>query len=75
MLTNTIVEISSTRLTTAPRRPAAYEQLRLNEKEGTDVMVLPSQRTLRDYGNYIRPSIGFNHQMVNELATKTRDFS
>ena len=57
------------------KSPAAYGQLRLNGKEGTGVMILPSQRTLRDYRNYIRPSIGFNHQIINELATKTRDFS
>ena len=57
------------------KSPAAYEQLRLYEKEGTGVMILPSQRTLRDYRNYIRPSIGFNYQIINELATKTQDFS
>ena len=41
------------------KSPAAYEQLRLNEKEGTGVMILRSQRTLRDYRNYIRPSANY----------------
>ena len=46
-----------------------------NEKETCGVRILPSQRTLRDFPNYIRSLIGFNHQIVNELATKTRDFT
>ena len=45
------------------KSPAAYEQLRFNEKEGAGVMILPSQRTLSDYRNYTRPSISFNHQI------------
>ena len=32
----------------------AYEQIQLNQKEGFGVLVLPSQRTLHDYKNYIR---------------------
>ena len=35
--------------------------------------LVSSQRTLRDGRNYIRPSICFNHQIINELTTKTRD--
>ena len=57
------------------KSPAAYEQLRLNENDGTGLMVLPSKRTLRDYRNYIRPTRGFNSQIVAELSSKTKDFS
>ena len=55
------------------KSPAAYEQLRLNQKEGSGVLVLPSQRTLRDYRNYIRPQRGFNDEIISELAEKTKD--
>ena len=53
--------------------PAAYEQLRLNEKEGSGVLSLPSQWALRDYRNYIRPTQGFNPQVVSELAEKLKN--
>ena len=62
-------------LAIAAKSPSAYNQLRLNSKEGTGVLVLPSQRTLRDYRNYIRPQQGFNPQIVKELSTKTKEFS
>ena len=57
------------------KSPAAYEQMRINEKEGTGVLVLPSQRTLRDYKNYIRPQRGFNDKILDELLQKTSNFS
>ena len=57
------------------KSPACYEQVRLNEKEGSGILVLPSQRTLRDYKNYIRPERGFNPKVIEELALKTKDFS
>ena len=56
------------------KSPAAYEQLRLS-KDGTGVLIMPSQRTLRDYKNYIRPTRGFNHLIAKELAEKTKNFS
>ena len=62
-------------LSIAAKSPAAYNQLRLDKKEGTGVLILPSQRTLRDYRNYIRPRQGFNPAVVKELATKTSSFS
>ena len=52
---------------------AAYEQLRL-DKNGIGVLVLPYQRTLCDYRNYIHPKRGFNYQIVNELRGK-KEFS
>lgn len=62
-------------LAIAAKSPAAYDQLRLNSKDGTGVLVLPSQRTLRDYRNYIRPKQGFNPEVIKEFSQKTKDFS
>ena len=42
---------------------------------GTGVLVLPILRTLRDYKNYIRPTRGFNPNIVNELVKKIASFS
>ena len=53
---------------------AAYKDLRYDSKKGTGVLVLPSQRTLRDYKNYIRPEIEFNHYVVKQLTEKTKSF-
>ena len=50
--------------------PASDDQLRLN-KDGNGVLVLPSQRTLRDYRHYITPQRGFNDGIVNELENLT----
>lgn len=44
-------------LSIAAKSPAAYDQLRL-DKDGAGVLVLPSQRTLRNYRNYIKPQNG-----------------
>ena len=57
------------------KSPAAYQHLRYNEKEGTGVLVLPSQRTLRDYRNYIRPNRGFNTETIKDLSEKTKSFT
>ena len=51
-------------LAIASKSSAAYKDLRYYSKKGTGVLVLPSQRTLRDYKNYIRPERGFNHYVV-----------
>ena len=48
---------------------AAYEELR-NSK----ILKLPSERTLRDYKNYIRPQVGFNRQVINDLINITNDY-
>ena len=39
------------------------------------VLVLPSLRTLRDYRNYIKPTRGFNPDVIKDLKQKTEDFS
>lgn len=57
------------------KSPAAYNHLRFDEKNGTGALILPSQRTLRDYRNYIQPKTGFNPDIVNDLTTKTKDFT
>ena len=54
---------------------AAYNKIRYDEKTGTGFVVLPSQRRLRDYKNYIRPKQGFNHEIINELKNKIKYFS
>ena len=59
----------------ASKSPAAYEALRFNEKSQSGVLVLPSQRTLRSYKNYIRPKQGFNKEIIEELSEKIKEFS
>ena len=54
---------------------SAYEDIRYNEKTGTGFLILPSQRRLRDYRNYIRSQRGFNKGIIAELLKKTEDFS
>ena len=49
-------------LSIASKSASAYDELR-NSK----VLTLPSRRTLRDYKNAIRPSVGFNAEVVQEL--------
>ena len=49
---------------------AAYNEIRFDEKTETGFVVLPSQRRLRDYENYIHPKQGFNHEIINELKNK-----
>ena len=44
-------------LSISAKSSAAYKQLRL-DNAGDGILVLPSERTLRDYRNYIRPQIG-----------------
>ena len=51
---------------------APYSEIRYDEKTGTGFVVLPRQRRLRDYKNYIHPKQGFNHEIINELKNKIR---
>ena len=62
-------------LSLSAKSPAAYEELRYDEKTGTGVLVLPSRRRLRDYKNYIRPKQGFNNDVIQELSKKVQEFS
>ena len=44
------------------KSPAAYKELR-----DSGVLVLPSQRTLRDYRNFFKPKPGFNTENIERL--------
>lgn len=44
------------------KSPAAYDELR-----DTNILVLPSKRTLMDYKNAIRPKVGFINEIIEEL--------
>ena len=46
---------------------AAYNEICYDEKTGTGFVVLPGQRRLRNYKNYIHPKQGINHELTNEL--------
>ena len=62
-------------LAIAAKSPTAYKEIWLNQQKGSGILVLPSQRTLRDYRDYIRPQRGFNPETVNEWTSKTQDFT
>ena len=62
-------------LAVAANSPSAYEMLRLNDQKSSGILRLPSQRTLRDYRNYIRPMRGFNPEVVHELQQKVANFT
>ena len=62
-------------LAIAVKSPTAYEKIRLNQQKGSGILVVPSQRTLRDCRNYIRPQRRFNPEVVNKLNSKTQDFT
>ena len=47
---------------------SAYEELR-----SSNVLTLPSQRTLRDYRNAIKPQAGFNPEVIQQLCDTTND--
>ena len=49
--------------------------MRYDSATGSGVLVLPSLRTLRDYRNYIKPTRGFNPDVIKDLKQKTGDFS
>ena len=53
-------------LSLAAKSPSCYEELR-----NSNILVLPSQRTLRDYKNFIRPKRGFQDHVVEELQSLT----
>ena len=57
------------------KSPSTYEDIRFDKKSGTDFLVLPSRRRLRDYKNYIHPQRGFNPDIIKELKFRVKDFS
>ena len=62
-------------LALASKSPAAYDDIRCDDKTGTGFVILPSRRRLRDYKNYIRPERGFNKNIIAELQQKVQNFS
>ncbi len=48
------------------KSPGAYEELRQS-----GILVLPSQRILRDYKNAVKPKRGFNSDIISELKEIT----
>ena len=55
----------------ASKSPSAYDEIR-----DSNILVLPSRRTLRDYRNAIRPKVGFiNPDVVKELKNVTKDLN
>ena len=56
-------------LSLAAKSLACYEELR-NSK----VLVLPSQRRLKDYRNFIKPKRGFQEEVAEELKTQTNSY-
>ena len=59
----------------AAKSPAAYEAVRLNEKTNSGFLILPRRRRLCDYKNYVKPKLGFNKNIIEELKNKVINFS
>ncbi|XP_065673608.1 uncharacterized protein LOC136090694 [Hydra vulgaris] len=57
-------------LSLASKSASAYDELR-----DTNILTLPSRRTLRDYKNAIQPSVGFNQAVIAELRETTKDLT
>ena len=56
-------------LSLVAKSPSLYEELR-----NSGILVLPSQRTLRDYRNHIRPQRGFQEGVIEELKSITNSY-
>ena len=54
-------------LSLASKSKSAYEEL-----SNSNILVLPSSRTLRDYKNAIAPQTGFRKQIIDDLNKLTR---
>ncbi len=62
-------------LALAAKSSSAYDDIRFDSNNGTGFTMLPSRRRLRDYKNYIRPTQGFNKDVINELVANIEHFS
>ena len=54
----------------ASKSPSAYDEIR-----DSNILVLPSRKTLRDYQNAIRPKVDFNPDVINELKNVTKNLN
>ena len=57
-------------ISVASRSPSAYDEIR-----DSNILVLPSRKTLRDYRNAIRPKVGFNPDVINELKNVAKNLN
>ena len=62
-------------LNLAFKSPSFYDDIRYDKNNDTGFLVLPSRRRLRDYKNYIRPTSGFNNEIIAELTRTVENFS
>ena len=51
------------------KSPAAYKEL-----QESGILVLPSQRTLRDYRNFFKPKPGFNAENIERLKDLSKEY-
>ena len=56
-------------LSLVAKSPSCYEELR-----NSGVLVLPSQRQLKDYRNAIKPKRGFQKEVIDELNAETNNY-
>ena len=59
----------------AAKSPAAYDEIRFDDKNNSGFVMLPSRRRLRDYKIDIRPQQGFNKDIVNQLKDIVQNIS
>ena len=57
-------------LSLASKSASTYDELR-----DSKILTLPSRRTLRDYKNAIRPTVGFNPEIIAELIETVSRFT
>ena len=51
------------------KSPSTYEEIR-----NSNILTLPSTRTLRDYKNFIKPEPGFRKSVIDDLNTITNGY-
>ena len=51
----------------AAKSPRFYDDIRYGGDNNTSFLMLPSRRRLRDYKDYIRPTQGFNRDVVRNV--------
>ena len=56
-------------LSLASKSPSCYDELR-----ASDILRLPSRRTLKDYKNWVRPKRGFNSEVFDEVSDRASTF-
>ena len=59
----------------AAKTPAAYDEIRFDDKNNSGFVILPSRRRLRDCKNYIRQRQAFNKNIVYPLKNIVQTFS